>query len=231
MNNVLNAVSELKRWIDNTNAQLQTGMPFVRIQSEVIHVSSLINAVAESIHEEYPFYAKELPRIASILFPSQGSAVYSLNSCAFGELFLIIKHVAQEPNSGYFWDDIHSRVQNVSKGLFEDKYYDSAAEKAMREVETVLRELFKQTKPSSSEPKNASDIMNALLSDDALYNYDETTVSGKDYRKGIRMLFEASFCAYRNPASHRNLSATKREAFERIVLSSQLLYILESHRK
>lgn len=69
MNNVLNAVSELKRWIDNTNNQLQTGMPFIHIQPEVIQVSSLINAVAENIHEEYPFYAKELPRIASILFP------------------------------------------------------------------------------------------------------------------------------------------------------------------
>ena len=35
MNNVLNAVSELKRWIDNTNNQLQTGMPFIHIQPEV----------------------------------------------------------------------------------------------------------------------------------------------------------------------------------------------------
>ena len=231
MNNVLNAVSELKRWIDNTNNQLQTGMPFIRIQPEVIQVSSLINAVAENIHEEYPFYAKELPCIASILFPSQGSGVYSLNTCAFGELFLIIKHVAQEPNSGCFWDNIHPRVRNISKGLYEDKYYDSAAEKAMREVETMLRELFRQMKPSSNEPKNASDIMNALLSDDTLYAFDETTVSGKDYRKGIRMLFEAAFCAYRNPASHRNISASKRESLERIVLSSQLLYILENHRK
>ena len=42
MNNVLNAVSELKRWIDNTNNQLQTGMPFIRIQPEVIQVSSFL---------------------------------------------------------------------------------------------------------------------------------------------------------------------------------------------
>lgn len=72
MNNVLNAVSELKRWIDNTNNQLQTGMPFIRIQPEVIQVSSLINAVAENIHEEYPFYAKELR--ALLLFSFQVKA-------------------------------------------------------------------------------------------------------------------------------------------------------------
>ena len=231
MNSVLNAVGELKRWIDNTNSCLQTDLPLIYVQSEVIYISSLINAVAENIREEYPFYAKELPRIASILFRGKAPSVSSLNTCAFGELFLIIKHIAQEPNSGCFWDNIHPRIQNVSKGLYEDKYYDSAAEKAMREVETVLREFFRQMNPSSNEPKNASDIMNALLSDDTLYDFDETTVSGKDYRKGIRMLFEAAFCAYRNPALHRNISANKREAFERISLSSQLLYILENHRK
>lgn len=231
MNNVSNSIEGLKRWIDSTNDQIQVGMPLIYIQNQVFNVFSLISSTIEEVGEEYPFYANELHIIASSLFSRQGSGVYLLNTCPFGELFLIIKHVSEEPNSGYLWGNIHLRIQNVSKKLYEDKYYDSAAERSIREVETVLRELFSQMKPSSGEPKNASEIMNALLSDNTLYDFDETTASGKDYRRGIKQLFEATFSAYRNPAAHRNIVVSKREAFERIVLSSQLVFILEKHRK
>lgn len=226
-----NALNELKRWIDNTNNQVQMGMDFVHIKAELFHVQALINSVSQSIRSEYPFYADELPKIFSTLFPQKPFGAYSLNLCAFGELYLIVKHVMQEPFVGCFWGSIHPRVVKVSQSLYYDKYYDSAAEKAIKEVETVLRELFTALKPNSNEPKNAMDIVNALLSDQSLYDFDITTVSGKDYHKGIKQLFEACFAAYRNPSSHRNISIGQREAFEQVALASQLLYILETNRK
>ena len=231
MNAFNNALNELKRWIDNVNGQLQTNMPFIHIQPEIDRVRTLINSVAQSIQPDYPFYAEELPRIFTILFRQQQFGGYSLNPCAFGELFIIVKHVIQEPFTERFWNNVHPRIAKVSKSLYYDKYYDSAAEKAVKEVETVLRELFSALKPNSSEPKNAMDIMNALLSDQTLYDFDTVTVSGKDYHRGIKQLFEACFAAYRNPSSHRNISIGQREAFEQIALASQLLYILETYRK
>lgn len=231
MNAYENSLNELNRWIDNTNCQLQTNMPFIHSQPEIDHVHALIYSVAQNIRPDYPFYADELPKIFSILFGRQQFGGYSLNLCAFGELFIIVKHVMREPFTERFWSNIHPRIVKASKALYYDKYYDSAAEKAIKEVETVLRELFAALKPNSTEPKSAMDIMNALLSDQALYDFDTTTVSGKDYHKGVKQLFEAYFTAYRNPSSHRNISVGQREAFEQIALSSQLLYILETNRK
>lgn len=231
MNVSSNALNELKRWIDNTNHQVQMGMNFVHIQAEILQVEALIKSVSQYIRTEYPFYADELPKIFSILFLQNPFGAYSLNLCAFGELYLIIKHVMQEPFTGCFWGNVHPRIVKASQALYYDKYYDSAAEKAIKEVETVLRELFAILKPTSAEPKNAMDIVNALLSAQTLYDFDITTVSGKDYHKGIKQLFEACFAAYRNPSSHRNIAIGQREAFEQIALSSQLLYILETNRK
>lgn len=231
MNASSNALNELKRWIDNTNNQIQMGMNFGHIQAEILQVDAMIKSVSQFIRPEYPFYADELPRISSILFRGNQFGAYSLNLCAFGELYLVVKHVMQEPFVGCFWGNIHPRITKISQSLYYDKYYDSAAEKAVKEVETVLRELFAKLKPNAGEPKNAMDIMNALLSDQMLYDFDTVTVSGKDYHKGIKQLFEACFAAYRNPSSHRNISIGQREAFEQIALASQLLYILETNRK
>lgn len=230
MKDTSNSLNELKQWLDSTNNQLQAGSMLYHIKAQTLHVGALIKTVSETVKQEYPFYSEELPKIGMILFQQANHMGYVLNPYAFGELFIIIKHIFQEPSSGRFWDSIHPRIIRVSKALYFDKYYDSAAEKAIREVETVLRELFSEMKPNSAEPKNVCDVMNALLSDPALYDFDTSTVSGKDYHKGIKQLFEACFSTYRNPSSHRNIVISQRESFEQITLASQLIYILEQKR-
>lgn len=126
------------------------------------------------------------------------------------------------------WHEIHPRIIGTSQGLFCDGYYDSAAEKAVKEVESRLRELFLILKPGVTVPAKVGDIIGALLSENGAYHFaDLSTVSGRDYRKGIQSLFEGIFFAYRNPSAHKNLPCTKRESIEQIMLASQLMYVLD----
>lgn len=77
-------------------------------------------------------------------------------------------------------------------------------------------------------PAKVGDIIGALLTENGAYYFaDLSTVSGKDYYRGIHALFEGIFAAYRNPSSHKNIPCTKREAMEQIVLASQLMYVLD----
>ena len=77
-------------------------------------------------------------------------------------------------------------------------------------------------------PAKVGDIIGALLSENGAYHFaDLSTVSGRDYRKGIQSLFEGIFFAYRNPSAHKNLPCTKRESIEWIMLASQLMYVLD----
>lgn len=147
-----------------------------------------------------------------------------LNSGAFGELFFIILHIIIESVDMSVWREIHPRIVAISQSLFCDRYYDSAAEKTVKEVESRLRELFQQLKPGAVMPAKIGEVIGALLTENGAYQFaDLSTVSGKDYRRGVQSLFEGLFAAYRNPSAHTNLPCTRREAVEQIMLASQLM--------
>ena len=219
-----NELYELRKWIDFTNANLQ----FPRLSQEIQLVYRWINAIAAGIQTEYPFYADMLPRIANILFQGNGITPALVNPAAFGELVVIVRHIEAEPVVVQFWSAIHPRIVNVSHELYADGHCSTAAEKAVKEVESRLREKFSELKPGAAVPPKIGDVIGALISENGAFKFcDTTTVSGRDYRRGIHSLFEGIMVAYRNPAARANLQYEKREAMEQIMLASQLMYVLD----
>ena len=221
-----NELYELRKWIDNTNATLN--MQFLHTSQEIQRVYQWINAITMGIQTDYPFYTATLPRIASILFIDNGMGTFILNQAAFGELVIIIRHIEAEPVVVQFWPAIHPRIVNVSHELYVDGHCSTAAEKAVKEVESRLREKFSELKPGTAVPPKIGDVIGALISENGAFRFcDTTTASGRDYRRGIQSLFEGIMAAYRNPAAHANLQYEKREAMEQIMLVSQLMYVLD----
>ena len=222
-----NELYELQKWIDAINANLSLQMQFCRYASEMQHIRQCISAVAEGIANEYPFYSAALPHISNGLFISNGNQV-NLNPIAFGELAIIIQHIANEPCPAPFWPTIHPRIHKTSIDLYKDGHYDSAAEKAIKEVEMRLREKFSELKPGAHIPTQIGDVIGALLSETGAFKLcDTSSTSGKNFRRGILSIFEGVMTAYRNPSAHANLQYSQREAMEQIALASQLMYILE----
>ena len=116
----------------------------------------------------------------------------------------------------------------IAKEEYLDGHYASAANRSLVEVETRLRELFRELKPNAGVPNKAADLIAALLSEKGAYHFCDTSMpSGENYRRGIQSLFEGSMAAYRNPSSHENQTLSKAEAFEQIVLTSQLMKVLD----
>ena len=221
-----NELYELRKWIDFTNANLQ--MQFLHIPQKIQRVRQWINAIARGIQTDYPFYAAMLPGIANILFQGNGMNAALVNPAAFGELVVIISHIEAEPIVVQFWSEIHPQIVNVSQGLYIDGHCSTAAEKAVKEVESQLRKKFAELKPGAAVPPRIGDVIGALLSENGAFKFcDTTTISGRDYRRGIQSLFEGIMAAYRNPAAHANLQYEKREAMEQIMLASQLMYVLD----
>lgn len=146
----------------------------------------------------------------------------------FGSLDKLEIQNDYDPSNVYYWNNIHPRISNIAKELFENEFYDSAAEKAIKEVETCLREMFGELKNGAKEPGKINDIIGALLSENGAYKYFEsTTQSGQDFCRGFKQICEGTFAAYRNPNAHKNITIQKREAFERITLASMIMYVLK----
>ena len=221
-----NELYELRKWIDNTNTPLN--MQFFHTPQEIQRVCQWINAIARGIQTDYPFYATTLTCVANILFQQNEMGAIFLNPAAFGELVVIVRHIEAEPVVVQFWAEIHPRIVNVSRELYADGHCSTAAEKAVKEVESRLREKFSELKPGTTVPSKIGDVIGALMSENGAFKFcDTTTTSGKDYRRGIHSLFEGIMAAYRNPAAHANLQYEKREAMEQIMLASQLMYVLD----
>ena len=223
-----NELRSLQNWINNVNSTLAAGVNLVIDLVSANNTCNQIKAVANGVEGEYPLYATELKNISTNLFNIPAFGLISLNCAAFGELFIIIHHIVREPVDMAVWREVHPRIIETSQGLFCDGYYDSAAEKAVKEVESRLRELFQILKPGVTIPAKVGDIIGALLTENGAYHFaDLSTVSGRDYRRGIQFLFEGIFAAYRNPSAHKNLPCTKRESIEQIMLASQFMYVLD----
>lgn len=223
-----NNLNKLSSWVDDTNNKLSKGEIILLDSCSANTICKQISAVANGIEEEYPFYAVQLGNIVVRLFdyPAYGGPL--LNSMIFGELSIIVRHIVQEPVNLSFWKNIHPRIIRISKNLFCDGYYDTAAERAVKEVESRLRELFQILKPGNAVPCRVGNIIGALISEEGAYHFvDLSTPSGKDYRRGIQSLLEGIFAAYRNPAAHGNVPCTERGAIEQITLASQLMYVLD----
>lgn len=222
-------ISAIKDWLQRTNVQLSTGALPAFPQTDCWIIQNDLQTILTNIQYEYPFYGRELAEIKNILFstPQPPYGMMMLNSAAFGELFIIIKHISLEPIDARFWQDIHPRIIEVSKELFCDGHFAAACESAIKEVETRMRELFKEGKPNSPTPKDAAGLIGALLSDNGFYHFCDTSeISEANFRKGVESIFEGVFTAYRNPSMHANLTCSQREAFERIVQASQMMSIL-----
>lgn len=225
----IEGLEELWRFVLNTNNRLRQNQLIMVQHQEANWVFDLIKNVSDAVKDDYPFYSSELPQIGRNTFLQMGGGYYSINTAAFGELFIITKHLHSEPQDTFVWTMIHPRIVGIAKEEYLDGHYVSAVNRCFVEIETRLRELFKNLKPGVTVPGKVGDLIGALLSEEGAYHFcDTSTQSGRDYRKGIKLLFEGSMAAYRNPSSHENLELSKEEAMEQIVLASQLMKVLDN---
>lgn len=137
-----------------------------------------------------------------------------------------------DPENVAFWNNINDRIKDQAKKLYTQCFYGPAAERAVREVETKLRELFHVLKPDAIEPQKIGEIIGALLTENGAYHYcDTSSQDGKNFSRGFVQLVQGFLTAYRNPFSHTNHTLTKREAFELISTSSMIMEVLENDGK
>lgn len=228
-----NQLEQLHQWMNKIKSMPNLEAAYITL-SDARSVCEGIKQIADLFSNEYPLYKNYLDQISQKLFIYPGNPLLmpKLNSVVFGELCAIEWHLYNRVIDLQFWRDIHPRICRISKQLYADGHFSVSAETAVKEVETRLRELFKELKPTATPPTKIGDIIGALLSESGAYHFaDTSTTSGKDYRRGIQSLCEGMFAAYRNPSAHENIEYSRREAEEQIMLASQLMYVLYKNQK
>lgn len=131
-----------------------------------------------------------------------------------------------EPAGGLHpFDDrnIHSKIEGVSKQLFDDGHYAQATFEAYKFLD---KQVALYAKSSETGEKL---MMKAFNEESPLIQLtDLSTISKKDEQRGFKFIFSGSVVAIRNPRGHEyGIKDTPTECLDHLSLASMLLRRLE----
>jgi uncharacterized protein (TIGR02391 family) len=119
--------------------------------------------------------------------------------------------------------NIHSRIESVSKKLFDDGHYAQATFEAYKLLD---REVAYHAKASETGEKLMMKVFNE--ESPLIQLTDLTTASKKDEQRGFKFIFSGSVVAIRNPRGHEyGMKDTPTECLDHLSLASMLLRRLE----
>lgn len=120
--------------------------------------------------------------------------------------------------------NIHFKIEEASKNLFDDGYYSQATFEAYKLID---KEVAYHAKISESGVKlmmKAFNVQSPLIK-----LTDLSTMSKKDEQEGYKFIFSGSIMAIRNPRGHEyGIKDSPADCLDHLSLASMLLRRLES---
>ena len=125
-----------------------------------------------------------------------------------------------------FWTLLHERVVKTAKGRFDAGHYADAVEAALKELNSVMKDLVKKV---TGKELDGADLMHQALSPKSpiIVLDDMTTESGRSQQMGYMEIFAGAMTGIRNPKAHENLTITKERALHHLFLASLLFNRLD----
>ena len=131
-----------------------------------------------------------------------------------------------EPSGGYHLFDernIHSKIQQVSKDLFDNGHFAQATFEAFKFLE-------KEVQKASNLKRTGWDLMMAAFNkDDPKIKFNDlASISAEDEQEGYKFIFGGSIRGIRNPRGHEyNICDRPDQCLDYLSLASLLLRKLE----
>ena len=131
--------------------------------------------------------------------------------------------IAHKISSEDFWSDIHPKITAVSKSRYESNHYADAVESALKEINSIIKEIAKRK--TGSELDGANLMRTAFTPNNPIIVLDDlSTETGRNVQQGYMEIFAGAMTGIRNPKAHDNLNITENRAKHFIYLSSLLMY-------
>jgi uncharacterized protein (TIGR02391 family) len=119
---------------------------------------------------------------------------------------------------------LHPQLLGKVLPIFVRGDYDTAIFQAFKEVEVAVRKAgdFKRDAYGPEMMRAAFMPETGKLTDKA---------AAKKEQEGMRDLFAGAIAAYKGPGGHRHIEISDREAVEKVLLASHLLWIVDERQK
>lgn len=130
--------------------------------------------------------------------------------------------IADKNSSAVFWKEIHPKIVAVAKSRFETTHYADAAESALKEVNSVVKDIVRR---KTGNELDGAGLMRAAfsLNNPIIVLDDLSTESGKNIQQGYMEIFAGAMIGIRNPKAHDNINISEIRAKHFIYLASLLM--------
>lgn len=215
----------LYRWFESIGQnENNTFMPVH--PNDICDVKNSLHDLAEEIQLEYPYFCKELKQLKERLF----NGMATVNPFIWGRIYEIMISIKQPflNSRAEIWNNIHPRIQSVSKSLYENGHYAESAENAFKEINSRVKKLF-VLKCSNHKVPDGATAMTTVFSDNVpLIEFGERiSESGQNIQKGFMMMLAGAMIGLRNPKAHENLTISEEDAMRQLMFASMLMYKID----
>lgn len=179
-----------------------------------------INELAFEVRNKNPKLYNDLQEIKSNLFVGQNFVnVYNL-----GRLVQILRSY-DYLSTNDFWQFAHPRIIELSKNKFEDGYFSDAVQTALVEICEIIRK-YRDDKGLEEIISDKNMIYNSFK-ENLLKFTDSSTTSLKNIQEGYEKILPGVIQAMRNPNAHSNTRMGKADAARKIMIASDLMFMLD----
>lgn len=139
--------------------------------------------------------------------------------------------ITSRDNNFEFFQMLHPQITEVSKSSFESGCYADSVESACKAINERLKRICKRVKGINLDGDSL--FTTSFSANDPIIKLDKdiSTPSGKNIQKGYMFIFQGLWSAIRDPKAHENLKIIKREAIEKLYLTSLLMYKIDDGLK
>lgn len=121
-----------------------------------------------------------------------------------------------------FWKYTHPLIISVAKDRFKNAHYADAVEAATKEINSRVKRIYRKI---SGEELDGAKLMQRIfsLNNPVLKFEDTSTETGQNVQNGFMHIFTGTMIGIRNPKAHENLTITKEQAIQRLILAGLLM--------
>lgn len=208
----------------NTVLHIRESISKVALQTSKINsaVGNRLDALNETLFMEVPY--QQFAGTAPV-------CQFFINPIVCGQLLEALefaKSIANQTDCG-ICHLLHPDIQRVSDKLYKDGSYANAACDAFIEINSHLKEIYREKYPDSEDVPDGQKLMNRVFGEKnpVLVAGGMTTETGKDIQAGTRYMFAGAMAALRNPKSHENITLGREDCMRRLIFASMLMYIID----
>lgn len=218
-------IERLYNFVQATRERANNGIQGPYNYNSILNVKRDMMQLSKMTVKTDMYISKELLKTRDNIFLRNNY----INIFALGKLSVLIgalidKNANKTQNVNNALNLLHPEIIKVSKAKFMDGYYADAVESAFKEINTRMKKIFSQKKPSEKVPDGA-DLMNRVFSvNNPIIELDDlTNESGVNTQKGYMQMLAGAMTGIRNPKAHANVVITKEEALNSLFFASLLM--------